>query len=43
MQNSMMKSILGIKLKDQISLKIIKEKLPKIKDCNNTIRNLKWG
>ncbi len=37
MPNSMMRSILGIKLKNEISLKMIKEKLPKIKDCNETI------
>ncbi len=43
MQNSTMRSIRGIKLKDQNSLKIIKEKLPKIKHCDETIHEMKWG
>ncbi len=42
-QNSMMRSILGMKRKDHISLKTIKNKLPNVKNCVKTIRNLKWG
>ncbi len=39
----MMRSILGIKRKDHSSLKPIKNKLPNVKNCVQTIRNLKRG
>ncbi len=42
-QNSMIRSLLSFKLKDHVKKTTLRNKVPKIKDILQVIRNLKWG